>query len=87
MEKMDAVTLLRLIAAMLTTSSFVPQVVRTWRLKETKDISLWMFLLIGAGIFLWMIYGFLIRDLPVIAANMVSFMFVSLILYFKIKYR
>ncbi len=87
MEKMDAVTLLGLIAAMLTTSSFVPQVVRTWRLKETKDISLWMFLLIGAGIFLWMIYGFLIRDLPVIAANMVSFMFVSLILYFKIKYR
>ncbi|MBZ0155549.1 MAG: SemiSWEET transporter [Alphaproteobacteria bacterium] len=84
---MDAVTLLGLIAAMLTTSSFVPQVVRTWRLKETKDISLWMFLLIGAGIFLWMIYGFLIRDLPVIAANMVSFMFVSLILYFKIKYR
>ncbi|MFO0754058.1 MAG: SemiSWEET transporter [Thermodesulfovibrionales bacterium] len=87
MENFNGVTLLGLAAAVLTTSSFIPQVVRSWRLKETKDISLWMFLLIGAGIFLWMVYGFLIRDLPVIAANMVSFIFVSLILYFKIKYR
>ncbi|MCC6346962.1 MAG: SemiSWEET family sugar transporter [Nitrospirales bacterium] len=87
MEKFDGATLLGLVAAVLTTSSFVPQLVRTWRLRETKDISLWMFLLIGAGIFLWMVYGFLIRDLPVIAANMVSFVLVSLILYLKIKYR
>jgi MtN3 and saliva related transmembrane protein len=85
--KTDGVTIVGLIAATLTTVSFIPQVVRTWRLKETRDISLWMFLLFAMGIFLWMVYGFLIGDLPVIAANIATLFLVMIILYFKIKYR
>lgn len=83
----DHITLIGLLAAVLTTSSFLPQVMKTWRLRETKDISLWMFLIMGTGIFLWMVYGIFRRDLPLILANSISFAFVLVILYFKVRYK
>ena len=82
----DGVTLIGLVAAMLTTTSLVPQLIKSWRMKETRDISLLMFLIMGAGLFLWMIYGFFLHNLPIIAANGVSFAFVLIILFFKVKY-
>jgi len=74
------------VAAMLTSTSLVPQLIKSWRMKETRDISLLMFLIMGAGVFLWMVYGFLIHNLLIIAANSVSFTFVLIILFFKVKY-
>jgi len=82
----DGITLVGLVAAMLTTTSLVPQLIKSWKMKETRDISLLMFLIMGAGIFLWMVYGFLIHNLLLIAANGVSFSFVLIILFFKVKY-
>ena len=56
-------------AGVLTVASFLPQVLRTWRTKETKDLSLGTFaLLITAGV-LWTTYGILSSDWPVIATN------------------
>lgn len=55
-------------AATLTTVSFVPQVIRTWR-TGGRDVSLTMLLLFGAGVGLWLGYGILIRAWPLIAAN------------------
>ena len=78
--------LIGLVAAMLTTTSLVPQLIKSWRMKETRDISLLMFLIMGAGVFLWMVYGFLIHNLLLIAANGVSFTFVLIILFFKVRY-
>ena len=83
---MEAVTILGLTAATLTTFGFVPQIARTWKLKETKDISLWMYLVIWIGILLWLTYGSLIKDLPLILANAVSLTFVSVMLFFKFRY-
>ncbi|MFZ5996378.1 MAG: SemiSWEET family sugar transporter [Nitrospirota bacterium] len=83
----DYITLIGLLAATLTTASFIPQVVKTWKLKETKDLSLWMLLLFSVGIFLWLLYGVFIKDLPVILANLVTFVLVMIILFFKLKYR
>ncbi len=82
----DGITLIGLVAAVLTTTSLVPQLIKSWRMKETRDISLLMFLIMGAGVFLWMVYGFLIHNLLLIAANGVSFTFDLIIIYFKIKY-
>ncbi len=82
----NVVTLIGLLAATLTTTSFVPQLIKSWRKRETKDISLWMLLILGAGIFLWMVYGLLIHDLPIILANSISFVLVIFILFFKIRY-
>ena len=84
---MKATTILGLIAASLTTLSFVPQVVKTWKMKETRDISLSMFVLLAVGIILWTVYGFIIQDLPVILANCVSFILTAIIIFFKVKYK
>jgi len=75
------------IAATMTTISFLPQVIKTWRMKETRDISLSMFIILAAGIFLWIIYGFFIQALPIILANSITFVFVMIILFFKLKYK
>ena len=84
---MKTTTLLGLIAATMTTLSFVPQVIRTWKLKETRDISLSMFVMLAIGIILWTVYGFIIQDLPVILANCASFILTAIIIFFKIKYK
>jgi MtN3 and saliva related transmembrane protein len=75
------------IAATMTTISFLPQVIKTWKMKDTRDISLLMFIILATGIFLWIIYGFIIQDLPVILANSITFVFVIMILFFKLKYK
>jgi len=81
------VTLIGLIAAVLTTSAFFPQAIKIWKNKSAKDISLPTFLVISTGFFVWLVYGVLIKDLPVIFANIVSFIVAGTILIFKIKYR
>ena len=84
---MKITTLIGFIAATFTTLSFVPQVIKTWKMKETRDISLSMFVILGIGIILWTVYGFIIRDLPVILANCVSFIFTAIIIFFKVRYK
>ena len=84
---MKITTLIGLIAATITTLSFIPQLIKTWKLKETKDISLLMFVTLGVGIILWIVYGFLLWDLPLILANSITFIFVLIILFFKFKYK
>ena len=84
---MDALTLTGYIAGTLTTISFVPQVARAWKLKETRDISLAMLLLFAAGILLWTVYGIWAGSLPIIAANVITFALVLVLLALKIRYR
>lgn len=84
---MDFITLIGLAAATLTTIAFVPQVVRAWRTRSTHDISLPMFLTLAIGIVLWLIYGAMIRDLPLILANLVTLVLVLMILFLKLRYK
>ncbi|MDD4952867.1 MAG: SemiSWEET transporter [Desulfovibrionaceae bacterium] len=74
-------------AGTLTTVSFFPQVVKTWRSKEVKDISLAMYLILTSGILLWIVYGLLIDSISVILANIVTFVLTVAILVMKIRYR
>lgn len=82
---MSGVTILGLAAACCSTFAFLPQVIKTWRTRSTHDISLGMFLMLTGGIVLWLAYGILMRDLPLIAANGVTFLFAATILYFKLR--
>lgn len=84
---MDSITLLGLIGGTLTTVSFLPQVVKTWKSKSTKDFSLGMLLLLCTGIVIWVVYGFLINSLPIIAANISSFILIFIILIIKVIYK
>jgi len=84
---MDTVVIVGYIAGALTTVSFVPQVIRTWKLKETKDFSLAMLLLFAAGMLLWTLYGIWINSIPIIAANMVTLGLVVILLWMKLNYQ
>jgi len=75
------------IAALLTTFSSIPQIIRIYRLKESRDISLWTISSLSAGILLWFIHGIFIGDLPVILANGVSLGLSVLMIGLVIKYR
>ncbi len=83
---MDVVTIVGLSAALLSTASLFPQLVKIWRSKSTKDISMGMFAMFSIGVLLWFIYGVLLNNLPIIIANFFGFIQAAVILYYKIKY-
>ena len=84
---MDFITILGLVAATLTTFSFIPQMIKTWQSKSAKDVSYVMLITFNIGIFLWLIYGISLRALPIILANGVTLFFNIIILWLKIRYR
>ena len=84
---MTLITVLGLLAASLTTISFLPQIIKIWKTQKTGDISFVMYIILVTGVFLWLIYGFLIKDLPLILANLVTLILVSSVLFLKIKYK
>jgi MtN3 and saliva related transmembrane protein len=83
---MSALTLLGLAAACCTTLAFVPQALKAWRSRSTADISLGMFLIMCIGIVLWLVYGGLRGDLPLIIANVVTLVLAGLILLLKLRH-
>jgi len=83
---MDATVLIGYLAGTLTTVSFLPQVIRSHTTRSTHDISLKMLLLFGAGMLLWTIYGILVNSLPIIAANVITFALVVVLMAMKVKY-
>ena len=84
---MDLVTIVGFAAATITVVSLFPQLVKVWRTKSTKDISLGMFSLFCGGVFLWFVYGILLNDAPIIVANLLGFIQTLIILMFKLKYK
>jgi MtN3 and saliva related transmembrane protein len=84
---MDAITIIGLIAALFTTVSLLPQLIKVYKTKSTKDISTGMFTLFGAGVLLWFVYGIFVNDLPIIVANSLAFIQAAVILLFKAKYK
>ncbi len=80
-------TFLGLIAGFFTTIAFLPQLLKAWQTKSTRDISLGTFLLFCFGVFLWLVYGFLVNDLPILVNNIVTLIIALAILALKLKYR
>lgn len=73
------------IAAVLTTVAFVPQAWKVRQTRRTEDLSLALFSLFSTGVFCWLIYGIIIEDVPVIAANIVTLILALYILSWKIR--
>ena len=84
---MDYVTVIGLAAACATTISFLPQAVQTIRTKDTSGISLVMYGVFTLGTFLWLVYGILSSNIPVVFANVITLIFASIILIYKIRYK
>jgi len=75
------------LAAFGTTISFLPQAVKTIQTKDTSGISLGMYALFTTGTLLWLVYGIMSGSLPVAVANSITFIFASIILIYKIRYK
>lgn len=73
-------------AACLTTVSFVPQAWHTFRTKDVSGISLGMYACFTLGVFLWLVYGFLMDAWPIVAANAVTLALATAILLMKLRY-
>ena len=76
-----------LIAGSLTTIAFIPQVLKIWKSKHAKDISLATFSIFSCGVALWLLYGLRIASWPIILANGVTLLLAMLILMLKWHYR
>ncbi|HEY1057719.1 MAG TPA: SemiSWEET transporter [Limnobacter sp.] len=75
------------LAACLTTGAFVPQVWYCWKTRDTRSISLGMYCLFCTGVLLWLVYGVMVEQWPVVAANAVTLALASSILWLKIRDR
>ena len=81
----DQNEIIGLIAAVCTTFAFIPQVMKVWKTKQTKDLSLRMYSIMFIGIILWLVYGIRIDSLSIIMANVVTATLVGTILVYIIK--
>ena len=84
---MDSITILGLIAAVFTTVCLLPQLLKVYKTKSTKDISTVMFLLYCGGVSLWFVYGLFRQDIAIILANSLALIQSVAILALKLKYK
>jgi MtN3 and saliva related transmembrane protein len=80
------ITLLGIVAGTLTTIAFLPQLLRVWRSKSARDISLTWLVTFTAGVSLWLLYGLLLGQMPIVIANAVTLGLTLVILAFKLRY-
>jgi len=83
---MDIMFIIGMFAAILTTSAFLPQVIKAHRSKHTKDLSLEMFVVFSIGLILWIVYGVILWSLPIILANSITLLLCAYLIILKIKF-
>ena len=74
-----------IIAAILTTAAFIPQVIKVHKERDTSAISLGMYSIFTIGVFFWLIYGLCLASFPMITANIITFTLACYILWMKIR--
>ncbi|RNC67560.1 MAG: hypothetical protein ED859_13835 [Desulfuromonadales bacterium] len=84
---MNSAMVLGLVAGGVTSLAVVPQVVKAYRSKQVRDLSIWQPVLLVAGMLLWLAYGLMINDVPLIAANIFSISCNGLLIVMKFRYR
>ncbi|MEQ8665177.1 MAG: SemiSWEET transporter [Rhodospirillales bacterium] len=75
-----------LAAGTLTTVSFLPQVIRTWRTRSTRDLSLPMWIIFTTGVALWLVYGLMMQAWPIIIANVITVGLAAVVLVLKFRH-
>lgn len=84
---MDFVSFIGLLAGILTTLAFIPQVIKVVQTKSTNDISLAMFAIFILGVFCWIVYGVLLKTPPLIISNSLVLVMALIILGYKLRYK
>ena len=84
---MDWLLVLGLTAAVFTTSAGIPQLIKAIKTKSTKDLSLGMFIILSIGVLLWLIYGVITKDTPIVVANAIALVGSLSLLVLKLRYK
>lgn len=87
LKTMPTIEIIGLIAAVFTTTAFIPQVYKALKHKSTADLSFAMYLIFLTGVILWLIYGIYHKSLAIILANAVTALLALLMLLLKIRYK
>jgi MtN3 and saliva related transmembrane protein len=81
-----ALNLLGFAAGVLTTAAFVPQVLKIWKTRSARDISLAMYAVFTTGVILWLVYGMALGSVPIIVANVLTLGLALAVLVMKLRY-
>ena len=81
----DIVGIMGFIAGLLTTIAFLPQVIKVYRTKSTKDISLPMYVIFTIGVATWVVYGLMLNSMDVFIFNVITFILAIIILAYKLR--
>ncbi|MBX2932744.1 MAG: SemiSWEET transporter [Ferruginibacter sp.] len=84
---MSAIQILGLVAGTITSITFLPQVIKIWKTKSSKDLSMSMLALLIIGVSMWLLYGILVLDAAIIYTNSMVLTMSLVMLFFKIKYK
>ncbi len=76
-----------MLVAIISTGAFLLQVYKTWKTKNTKGLSLTMYVSFFIGVSLWFVYGFYLNSLPMILANIVTTISTLILIGLKLKYK
>jgi len=80
------VGIIGIIAGICTTISFIPQIIKILKTRHARDISLYMYIILTIGVFLWLVYGIFLGEIPIILANSVTLIMCFFLLGMKFKY-
>jgi MtN3 and saliva related transmembrane protein len=80
------VSIVGVVAAILTTSSFLPQMIKAYRTKSMHDVSRYLMSMFATGTVLWMVYGIYKSDLVIVGANAIATVFNVVLLFMKFSY-
>jgi MtN3 and saliva related transmembrane protein len=83
---MTAIQILGMSAGSISAITFLPQVIKTWRTKSAGDISLLMFTFATISVVMWLVYGIILRDIPIIYTNSLVLLCSVIMLYFKFRF-
>ena len=76
-----------LFGALLSSVTFVPQVIKAWQTRSVGDLSIWMVFILIGNVSTWLFYGIVKQDLAIIVANAIILSLSLLMLYFKITFK
>lgn len=83
---MTTIQLLGMAAGSISAITFLPQVIKTWKTKSADDISLLMFTFATVSVVMWLVYGIILQDVPIIYTNSLVLICSLIMLYFKFRY-
>jgi MtN3 and saliva related transmembrane protein len=83
---MSSTTALGYVAGFLTTVSFLPQVIKAWRTRSTEDLSFWMLGAFSCGVSLWIVYGVMLGEPPIMLFNGITLVLALTLLWLKITH-